>query len=167
MLGERHFRFTKYCLYDSSVRVPLLLAGGALPAAMRGTMDDRPAELVDVVPTLIRVAGTNPAPELPGLDLLGSQRRPGAFCEYHDGKVPAYMWRTPEWKLILFFDQPMAQARVNVASAKGELYDLHQDPHEWNNLYHMPEHAAVREKLKTELLMHLACVHAAFPMGRG
>jgi arylsulfatase A-like enzyme len=26
MLGERNYRFTKYCLYDSSVRVPVILS---------------------------------------------------------------------------------------------------------------------------------------------
>ncbi len=168
MMGDRNFRFTKYCLYDSATRVPLILSGSAVPAALKGAVDDRPAELVDIVPTLIRAAGGKVPEELPGTDLLGGgPRRDGAFCEYHDGRAPAYMWRTPEWKLIMFFDKPLEQARLDPGTAKGELYDLRRDPHEWKNLYDDPAYAAVRERLKTELLMHLACTHAAFPKGRG
>jgi arylsulfatase A-like enzyme len=167
MLGERNYRFTKYCLYDSSVRVPMILSGSAVPAALRGTVDDRPAELVDLVPTLIRASGAAAEPGLPGLDLFGAVRRPGAFCEYHDGGAPAHMWRTPEWKLILYFDRPLGVSRTSPQDARGELYDLRRDPHEWKNLYDVPEHAAVRERMKTELLAHLACSLAGFPVGRG
>jgi arylsulfatase A-like enzyme len=135
MLGERNFRFTKYCLYDSSVRVPLILSGTAVPAALRGTVDTRSAELVDIVPTLMAAAGAKMDSELPGLDLLSDRRRTGAFCECHEAGAPAYMWRTQEWKLILFFDRPLAEARTAVNLAKGELYDLRRDPNEWNNLY--------------------------------
>ena len=38
---------------------------------------------------------------------------------------------------------------------KGELYNLAEDPYEWYNLYDQIEYAAIREQLKTELLMHL------------
>jgi len=29
--GEHYYRFNKYCLYDASVRVPLIMTGSALP----------------------------------------------------------------------------------------------------------------------------------------
>ncbi|WP_258525924.1 sulfatase-like hydrolase/transferase [Paenibacillus sp. YN15] len=57
MLSERRYRFNKYCLYESSVRVPLILSGSYLPAERRGRVDDRPAELKDVLPTLAEAAG--------------------------------------------------------------------------------------------------------------
>ena len=108
MLGERNFRFSKYCLFDSSVRVPLILAGSLIPEAKRGTIDDRPAEHVDLVPTLLRAAGRRVNPVLPGLDLLGRaasrwvlQRVPRrGFWPYR--LAPVYMWRKQDWKLILF-----------------------------------------------------------------
>jgi arylsulfatase A-like enzyme len=163
MLGERNYRFTKYCLYESAVRVPLILSGGALPAALRGRADDRPAELCDLYPTLARVAGVRPKAALPGADLLAPPAKSGSFCEYHDSGSPAYMWRNREWKLILFADRPVEQARAALAETRGELYDLRQDPHEWRNLYPDPEHAAIRERMKTELAMHLASAWSGFP----
>ena len=57
MLGERFYRFNKYCLYESSVRVPLILSGPAIPEELQGTTDHRPAELVDLYPTLLGAAG--------------------------------------------------------------------------------------------------------------
>jgi arylsulfatase A-like enzyme len=167
MLGERHYRFTKYCLYESSVRVPILLSGSFIPEALRGTIDHRNAELVDLYPTLAKVAGTKHQFAAPGLDLLSDQKRKGSFCEYHDSGAPAYMWRTKKWKLILFSDQPLEQAKSSGQPMKGELYDLENDPHEWNNLYNSEKHQKIREQLKTELLEHIAVTFAGFPMGKG
>lgn len=169
MLGERQYRFTKYNLYDSSVRVPLILSGSYIPERNRGTVDAKPAELVDVVPTLMEAAGLEPNPMLPGVDLLGGLRHRGTFCEFHGKGVtaphsaPAYMWRTGEWKLILYIEGSVAQAASRVHETKGELYHLLTDPNEWDNLYEREEHARIREQLKTELLMHLAVSWAKGP----
>jgi len=167
MLGERNFRFSKYCLYESSVRVPLILAGSVIPESKRGTIDDRPAEHIDLVPTLAQAAGQPPAAVLPGLDLLGECRRVGSFSEFHGGGprlAPAYMWRTADWKLILFLPGRLDGAAAQAGLAKGELYNLQDDPHEWHNLYADERYAAVREQMKTELLMHLACVWSRGPI---
>ncbi len=155
MLGERHWRFTKYCLYDSSVRVPLILAGSVVPPAQRGTVDERPAELVDVLPTIAQTAGVQLPANLPGLNLLGDEKHAASFCELHEADVPAWMWRTPEWKLILFTDRRHTPGQEEI---RGELYDLKNDPHEWRNLYDDAAHAALREQLKKQLLARLAAV---------
>ncbi|MEI8375190.1 MAG: sulfatase-like hydrolase/transferase [Planctomycetota bacterium] len=170
MLSERNFRFSKYCLFESSVRVPLILAGSVVSEQKRGTIDDRPAEHIDLVPTLQQVAGQPVNPILPGLDLLGERRRTGSFSEFHGGTTqkpplaPIYMWRKQDWKLILFLPGRLDDAMARVGQAKGELYNLKEDPHEWKNLYADAKHAAVREQMKTELLMHLACVLAHGPV---
>ena len=167
MLGERNFRFTKYCLYDSSVRVPIILSGSVVPENRRGTVDERPAELVDLYPTMAKVSGIKQELDSPGLDLLGYQKHIGSFSEYYDSHSPAYMWRNAKWKLILFMDRPLSEAKLSPDSAKGELYDLKADPHEWKNVYADPKYAITREQMKTELLMHLACTWTGFPVGRG
>lgn len=163
MLGERHHRFTKYCLYDSSVRVPLILAGSTIPRAKRGTIDHRPAELIDLMPTLQAVSGAHhqDSAKLPGLDLLRENARHGAFCEYHDGGTPAWMWRTKDWKLILFSRTPTG---TNQSTLEGELYNLREDPHEWHNLYDAPDWMEMREGLKSQLLAHLAASFGEYPV---
>ncbi|MEK3883240.1 sulfatase-like hydrolase/transferase [Paenibacillus sp. PL2-23] len=169
MFSERRYRFSKYCLYDSSVRVPLVLSGSAIPRNKRGTTDDRPAELIDLVPTLSNVAGLQRNPMLPGLDLLGEAVRRGAFCEFHGKGVPvhsapAYMWRTKEWKLILYLEGAVGNDGTHHQDILGELYDLVEDPNEWNNLYSQDGYTGIREQLKTELLMHLAIAWAKAPV---
>ncbi len=169
MLGDRGHRFSKYCLYDGSVRVPLIVAGVGIPPGRAGTTDDRPAELVDILPTLLAAAGGPGLPELPGRSLLDAPCRAGQFAELHGGGyepvqvAPAYMWRTREWKLILSLPGVVADAGTRLGEARGELYDLRADPHEWTNLYDDRQYLATRERLTRELLLHLATVWARYP----
>ena len=165
MMGERDNRYSKYCLFDSSVRVPLILAGDPVDPALRGARDSRPAMLVDIVPTLCAAAGVEPDPRLPGLDLLGPRRREGAFCEFHGGGsecpqiAPAWMWRSGRWKLILFRDGLV----TDDAPMRGELYDLEADPHEWRNLFDDPACAAVRQRMTLEMIGHVSTAFAKAP----
>ncbi|GAA1950724.1 sulfatase family protein [Microbacterium aquimaris] len=155
LLGERNFQFSKYCLYDSSVRVPLVLSGAAIAPHLRGTVDERPAALVDVYPTIAHAAGFDIHPGAAGASLLERAARSGSFAEMHE-PVPAWMWRTARYKLIVFVDP-------NTAGAQGELYDLQADPREWHNLYDDPAHLAVRADLMAELIAHIATSFAAAP----
>lgn len=169
MLGERRFRFSKYCLFESSVRVPMILSGSWIPAEMRGTTDDRPAELIDLVPTLANASGAELNPVLPGLDLLAGKRRIGTFCEFHrtteDGRfaAPSVMWRKRDWKLILSLPGPLDDADSRLNELKGELYHLKEDPGEWFNLYRDERFMAIREQMTSELLMHLAIMWTRGP----
>jgi arylsulfatase A-like enzyme len=169
MLANRGHRFAKFCLYEDSIRVPLIIAGAGVPAGKGGTVDDRPAELVDILPTLLEAAGAAIPPELPGGDLLAAPCRLGTFTEMH-GKgyeqvqaAPAYAWRTKDWKLILWLDGDVPGALLRTDQVKGNLFHLAEDPHEWHDLYHAPEHFTRREAMTRQLLMHLAVSLAKFP----
>jgi arylsulfatase A-like enzyme len=171
MLGERRHLFSKYCLYEGSVRVPLILSGSCIPQEHCGSRNNDPAELVDIVPTICQAAGIKKNPMLPGRDLLEGSRRIGSFAELHGGGLldepnppaPAYMWRKKDWKLILYLHGIVTEGYEHVDQAYGELYDLANDPQEWNNLYTVEEFAGIREQMKTELLMHLAVSWAKGP----
>lgn len=170
MMGERQHMFSKYCLFESSVRVPLILSGSVIPKEKRGTVDDRAAELVDIIPTITNILGAQQNPMLPGLDLLGDKKKLGGFCEFYGGApnrmygTPAYMWRKKDWKLILYLPGPLTEAVWKVDQTQGELYNLAEDPHEWNNLYDDHQYAKIREQMKTELFMHLASAWAKGPV---
>ncbi len=140
MLGERFYRFNKYCLYESSVRVPLILSGSAVPSARRGVTDPRPAELVDLYPTLLRAAGIQVPKTAAGLDLLGGATRPASFAALHErmGEA-AFMWRTAAHKLILVMKRRADASQYTAADILGgEFYDLTNDAREWNDLYTSP-----------------------------
>jgi len=158
MLGERFYRFNKYCLYESAVRVPVVLSGSALPQALRDTVDHRPAELVDLYPTVLKAAGLQVPPAAVGLDLLGDRKHSASFCALHERRnEAAFMWRTPRFKLILRMKRK-ADASEYTASdiIGGEFYDLHADPQEWNDLYDDAKaQPDVRKKMTEELLARL------------
>ena len=165
MMGERDGRYSKYCLYDSSVRVPLILAGDYIDNSLHGTRDGRNAELTDLVPTLMKAAGLAPDPQLPGSDLLSPLSRPGAFSEFHGGGgeqtqlAPAWMWRNERYKLILFRDGVI----TDDTPMRGELSDLQRDPHEWHNLFDDPAHAAVKSEMMLQLIGRISTVFAKAP----
>jgi arylsulfatase A-like enzyme len=157
MLGERFYRFNKYCLFESSVRVPMIIAGTALSESGKGTIDHRPAELVDIVPTVLRVTGIENDPQKPGRDLLGPAVKSATFCEFHGHRqTPAYMWRNSKYKLILCMNSADTEEGFHLgAVARGELYDLDKDPKEWNNVFSEQEYAGIRQKMSDELIDHL------------
>ena len=145
------------------------MSGPAIPEALQGTAADRPAELVDVLPTLLSVAGEAAPSEFPGASLLAGPARTGSYSEMHGTgyekvqRAPAYMWRTRDWKLVTYLPGDAAGAASRAREAKGELYDLRVDPRELDNLYGDPGHLSVRERLRGELLMHLASAWARHP----
>lgn len=169
MLGDRGYRFSKYCLYESSVRVPLILSGACVPSSLRGTVNDEPAELVDIMPTVLEAAGCDVPEFLPGRNLLSGEPPRASFAEYHGSGYErqrgdlALMWRTPREKLILHLSGALGRPALAGATRQGELYDLERDPGELENRFH---DAAMRERrlaLTEDLVLHLASTWARYP----
>ena len=166
MLGDRG-RVSKYCLYEGSVRVPMIIAGPGLDR--HGSIDNRPVELVDVVPTLLDVARVDIPDALPGFSLLSDFSRTASFAEFHGRgyeeyqRAPAAMWRTEDWKLILFMPGRLWDAYHKYDELSGELYNLTDDPLELNNLFSVPAFAEIRERMTAEMLMHLMCSLGKYP----
>jgi arylsulfatase A-like enzyme len=168
MLGDRG-RVSKYCLYEGSVRVPMILAG---PGVERhGEVNDRPVELVDVLPTALAAVGEEAPEILPGVNLLSDFARTGSFAEMHGRgyeeyqRAPTVMWRTREWKLLLSIPGPLGAVGGRYDTLRGELYYLTEDPLELRNRYDDPACAAVRENMTGQLLMHVMCALGRFPSG--
>lgn len=157
MLGERFYRFNKYCLYESSVRVPLIISGSAVPKQLRKKTDHRPAELVDLYPTILNAVNVNVPGHPVGLSLLGREKRQASFSAMHERKTEAaFMWRTASHKLILRMKRN-AHDDASKYSADdiigGEFYDLRKDPQEWNDRYSSVDPSV--KKMTKELLNHL------------
>ncbi|MFI4912044.1 MAG: sulfatase [Sedimentisphaeraceae bacterium JB056] len=157
MLGERYYRFNKYCLYESSVRVPVIIGGTVVEKALKGGRDHRPVELVDIYPTILNAAGETASSKLMGNDLLGDIEREAAFCEFHENpNTKSYMWRKKDYKLIVTVPNC-----TNIYGFKlediieGEFYHIAVDNQEWNNLYSDENHSAIRDQMCNELISHL------------
>lgn len=149
-LGGRFPRFAGdhgHALYEEQIRVPLLLRGPDLPAGLR--IPD-PVRLVDLLPTLLDLAGVEVPEGLEGRSLLPLLR--GASAPPPDtllrttgeaGKPARVGLRTERFKLLV--SDPLARPRTPAV----ELFDLERDPGERENL------AAARPALRDELRQRL------------
>jgi len=151
MLGD-HGLLLKGCrFYEGLVRVPMIWAWpGQIQAGLRSSAL---CELTDIVPTLLQACG-RPAPEgtqgrslwpiLRG-DADPRQHRDFVRCEYYralqDNRrgfrgTYATMYRDRRYKLVRYHGLGL-----------GELFDLQQDPHEFDNLWAAPDSAQTRLEL--------------------
>jgi len=142
-LGE-HGLWFKNNLYDVAARVPLILAGAGLPENVKIST---PVAHIDLVATILELAGSDAFNNLRGHSLLPIlQGKPGshpgfAFSESHsEGNCTgSFMIRKGDWKYIHFtwYDDL--------------LFNIAQDPGEFNNLSNKPETADIKAELKNIL----------------
>ena len=144
MLGDHGLAY-KWLMYDPIVHVPLIIRH---PGSK-----EKPVEVTDLVslmdlgPTILEAAGVEIPTYLEGRSLLpylhGEPVAPRAFVFCEDNYQ--VMMRSPTHKLVYYIGQEA-----------GELYDLAADPHELENLWDRPAHAALKNELRTRLLEWLA-----------
>jgi arylsulfatase A-like enzyme len=147
MLGD-HGLIQKGCrFYEGLVRVPLIFSW---PGHIRaGVKSDALVELSDKAPTLLELSGA-PVPEsMTGRSLAPILRgtvspqyhRDFVRCEYYDALLApdgtfATMYRDERYKLVVYHGRQY-----------GELYDLQEDPGEFENLWENPALAVKRAEL--------------------
>jgi len=130
-LGEKAIS-GKNSLWDRSTRVPLIFAG---PGIVKAAKCSRPAELLDIFPTLLELTGFPTRPDLEGHSLVpqlkhaAAPREWPAITTHNQGNHGV---RTEQWRYIRYAD------------GTEELYDMQRDPNEWDNL------AAAHQHMKTK-----------------
>ena len=166
MLGERAGAHTKYCMYDSAMRVPLLMRWPGVNKP--GLVSDAMVGLIDLMPTWLDAAqldipnmmqGENLRLLLEGQDSESIDWREGAFSEIYTSpenpEEPRGQWtlRESRHKFI-----------QRSGSARSALYDLVEDPNEFNNLIDDPNLADVRERMRTTLLTDVIAASEQYPV---
>ncbi|MDR7274142.1 sulfatase-like hydrolase/transferase [Catenuloplanes atrovinosus] len=126
-LGE-HGLPSKFVPYQGSIRVPLLLWWpGRVPAGR----DTRLAPLIDVVPTVLELAGLAPGYRVDGRSLLTGARRDRVLLEYwHDAVNGSY----PTWASTYAPGRYQYVEYQEGPRVVREYYDLHRDPWQLTNL---------------------------------
>ena len=143
-LGEKGIT-GKNTLWERSTRVPLIFAGPGVTASAKCA---RPAELLDLYPTLLDLCGlpANKANEgislVPQLKDAKAARERAAVTTHNTGN---HAVRTEQWRYIRYAD------------GSEELYDVVADPREWTNLASAAKHT----ELKKELAKWLPATSAA------
>ncbi|HEY7285854.1 MAG TPA: sulfatase-like hydrolase/transferase [Vicinamibacterales bacterium] len=116
-------------LYDSTLRVPLVVAGPGVTAANR----DGPVSLVDVAPTILGAAGVTPSSSLPGTNLLASpSKNLAARTDARDIYAETDYPRVAGWSSL----QALTDGRWKAirAGSETEMYDVLNDRAEEHNL---------------------------------
>lgn len=133
-LGEKLIT-GKNTLWERSTRVPLVFAG---PGVTKGARCSRPAELLDIFPTLLELASMPSRADLEGHSLVpqlkdASAPRPWPAITTHNQGNHAV--RTEDWRYIRYAD------------GSEELYDEKADPNEWTNLAKDEKYSAKKTEL--------------------
>ena len=150
-MAGRHGIWQKQCFYESSVRVPLIISAPHAPGGQRIGAN---VSLVDLLPTILDLAGLEPPDGLPGISLkeLLDGPRPGAeaanpanravFSEYHaQGMLTGgFMIRRGDYKYNYY------------AGHAPQLFDLREDPGEFTDLAAAEGRRPLRAALHRELL---------------
>lgn len=162
------FPRAKMTCYEAGVRVPLIMAW---PEHFQAGVAAELVSSIDLLPTVLELAGAPAVPGLPGQSLLPLLKgkpvewRRKIFTEYntHEPRMfnPRRAVREGNHKLIMTLladpdwkwpeSLPLEKVRtVQKEAGKGEfleLYDLENDPHEFNNLAGRAEVKEVQDRL--------------------
>lgn len=128
-LGDHGERTHGFFVYESTTRVPLILAGPGVPAAREVPW----GRTVDLAPTLLALARVEVPAGLDGIDLLGRNPERPAYAETmypaSFGWAPLRALREGNLKFI--------------AAPRPEVYDLAKDPGEKSSIHASNSPAAV------------------------
>jgi arylsulfatase len=147
-LGD-HGLIQKGCrFYEGLVRVPLIFSWPG--HFQQGVQSNALVELLDKAPTILELAGLAVPERMQGRSLLPilkgeaqlGQHRDFVRCEYYDALDEpdgtfATMYRDERYKLVVYHGHNL-----------GELYDLEEDPEEFENMWDEPE----AQPLKLQLM---------------
>lgn len=121
-LGEKD-HIEKFSLWEKANHIPFIIAAPSVTEP--GSICDAPIDLTALYPTLLELAGLQPAPRCDGesvVDLLkdsDASEDARALMTYGRGN---HAVRSARWRYIRYAD------------GSEELYDHAVDPHEWTNL---------------------------------
>jgi choline-sulfatase len=129
-LGEKQ-RWAKRSLWEDGTRVPLIVVA---PGFEKGRRTTKPAQLLDIYPTLLELADLPADDSQEGHSLVPLMTDPGAewphaaLTSFGKGN---YAVRSERFRYIRYLD------------GSEELYDHREDPHEWSNLAAVKEMAEI------------------------
>ena len=149
----RNSEYKRSC-HESSIHIPLIING---PGFKGGTVVEDLVSIIDYAPTIIKAAGIESLDGMHGFPLqnLAAGKKGGrpeeVFVQISESQCGRAL-RTRKWKYSV------AAPRTNGCDSafcpvyvEEFLYDLHNDPHEKNNLVSVPAYALIRAQLR-ELL---------------
>ncbi|WP_199560196.1 sulfatase family protein [Sphingomonas psychrotolerans] len=148
MFGE-HGLIDKRTAYEESMRVPMI---ARCPALFGHNVVEEVVANIDVAPTFLEAAGLEPPKEMEGKSFLPLAR--GEKVSWRSELLYEYYWERnfPQTPTV----HALREDRYKYVHFHGiwdidELYDLHADPRETNNLLAAPGHEELAAQMSTKL----------------
>jgi arylsulfatase A-like enzyme/Flp pilus assembly protein TadD len=165
-LGDHGESTHGYFLYDSTLHIPLVVKSASLT---RATVLQASVSLMDLAPTLLRLAGIPVPSSMQGMDLgksVVSGEEPQPHPVYAETLYPLLHlgWNPLRALIVQKAAPPAAWDGVKYIEApQPELYHLHSNPNEVRNEYasHQAEAAADRQQLEALVRAHAPAQPAA------
>lgn len=137
-IGEKE-RHAKRSLWEDGSRVPMIIAG---PGIEPGQICNKPAQLLDIYPTLLDLVGLEPD-------------------EKHEGRSLASLLRNPETSWPHMARTSFGPGNYAIVSERyrfiqykdgsEEFYDHRSDPHEWKNVVNDPAYSQIIQNHRNEI----------------
>ncbi|MFW6269870.1 MAG: sulfatase, partial [Bacillota bacterium] len=152
LLGDHGLLYKGCRFYEGLVHVPLIISGQG--RFKENVKSKALVELIDIAPTLLDAAGIETPYWIQGKSLyplLTGKKTPDhhksqVIAEYNDAlNLPeashGFMCFDGKYKIAVYQDLKI-----------GEIYDLENDPEEFNNLWTDPEYEELKQKLLKKLI---------------
>lgn len=166
-----HFRtrngeYKRSC-HDSSIHIPLIMHG---PGFTSGKNIDDMVSLIDLPVTILTCAGIEPANEIQGRPLQKSAAgdnenwKQNIFLQISESQVGRAV-RTKKWKYSVSAPDKKGGRDSKSDVYKEEfLYDLENDPNEFDNLIQNPEYEPIRADLQKILIYNMQTAGEKIPV---
>jgi arylsulfatase A-like enzyme len=153
MLGD-HYLWRKSYAYQASARIPLVLHWPEGLAGAAGRKADAPAEIRDVLPTLLDAAGVAAPPGIDGASLLGPARDPSSrWREWIDLEHDVCYSPENHWNALTDGKRKFI---FHAMTGQEQFFDLEADPHELRDLAGDAASNAAMSVWRERLMAHLA-----------
>jgi len=160
-LGDHHLG-EKELFHEASARIPMIIRDpNPCADATRGTVDNRLVQAIDLVPTFMEIAGATACPHLvEGKSLINTlyQRPESQPWRQYAISEADYSWRHARLDLALGPDQARAvmitdkrYKYIHYEHFQPQLFDLHSDPLEQQNLSDDDCYQDVSQRLQNAL----------------
>lgn len=163
MLGDHGLLYKGCRFFEGLIRVPLIMAGPGIPAGQRSRAM---VESIDIAPTLLDLIGQDVPDAMQGQSFVktvfagASTHKETVVTDFNDSlgssevthDTRATMTCDGRYKLAIYHSHP----------GLGELFDLQEDPDEFNCLWQDPGYAALKADL---VARHLDRMMGTIPAG--
>ncbi|MFW6006531.1 MAG: sulfatase-like hydrolase/transferase [Bacillota bacterium] len=153
----RNSEYKRSC-HESSIHIPMIISG---PGFNSGDKIDELVSLIDLPPTLLKIAGLKVPHYMQGKplqDLLQDETtnwREEVFTQISESQVGRAV-RTKRWKYsVKAPDKDGSKYSKSSVYEEDFLYDLKNDPYEKNNLVTDPRYRDIRKDMQKRLVQNM------------